>query len=119
MERRSPRGATCPDQESISANWANDAYSQGLRSKLLRPGWSSEACRHQSKCKDLPPPHSITSSATTSSLSGYREPKRFGRRIASSSLVDRSIGKSVGFTPLSRRPVCRPARRYASRMLFP
>ena len=65
--------------------------------------------------------YSITSSAATRSLSGTVSPSALAvvRLIASSNFVDRSTGRSDGLTPLSRRPVCRPARRYASGMLFP
>jgi hypothetical protein len=57
--------------------------------------------------------YSITSSAAASSLSGTVSPSAFAvvRLIASSNLVDRSTGRSVGLTPLSRRPVWSPARR--------
>jgi hypothetical protein len=52
--------------------------------------------------------YSITSSAATSSLSGTVSPSAFAvlRLIASSNLVARSTGRSVGLTPLSLHQGC-------------
>src|SRR5262249_27559464 len=89
---------------------------------LLRPRSERAPRRRTAEQRDeLAPFHSITSSAATSSLSDTVSPSPFAvvRLIASSNLVTRSTGRSVGLTPLSRRPVCRPARRYESGMLFP
>jgi hypothetical protein len=55
---------------------------------------------------ELPPFHSITSSARASSVGGTSIPSAFAvlRLIANSNLVGCCTGKSPGFSPLSIRP---------------
>jgi hypothetical protein len=73
-----------------------------LRSRRERPG----RCRAAEQRDDRSPVHSITSSASASSLSGTVRPSAFAvlRLITSSNLVGCTTGKSAGFSPLSTRP---------------
>src|SRR5262249_48017507 len=59
------------------------------------------------KRHELPPPHSITSSARASSESGTVRPSVLAalRLIVNSTLVDCWTGRSAGFSPLRIRPV--------------
>src|SRR5262249_45087137 len=56
---------------------------------------------------ELAPPHSITSSAATSNLSGTVRPSilAVSALMTSSILVDCSTGRSAGLAPLRMRPV--------------
>src|SRR5262249_13826310 len=65
---------------------------------------------------ELPPPHSITSSARSKIDCGTVRPSPVAvlRLILSSTFVDCCTGKSAGFSPLIMRPAYIPARRKAS-----
>src|SRR5262245_23519840 len=73
-----------------------------LRARRERP----RGRRTADERDELAPPHSITSSAATSSLSGTVRPKAFAvlRLIASSNVVGCRTGNSGGFAPLRMRP---------------
>src|SRR6185312_8702594 len=60
--------------------------------------------------------HSITSSASASSLSGTVRPSAFAvlRLITSANLVDAWIGRAAGFSPLRMRSTYVAAPRYMS-----
>ena len=80
---------------------------------LLRE--SSHARRRQSECcksDELPPPHSITSSARARRVGGKRSPSKSAalRLTTSSILVGCSTGRSDGFAPLKIRSM-KPAAR--------
>src|SRR4051794_30068923 len=83
-----------------------------LRFDLVRGG---EHHRAADQRKDLPPPHSITSSARARSVGGIVRPKAAAvfRLIRNSNLVGCSTGKSAGFAPrmiLSTNPAPRTFR---------
>src|SRR5215472_17273670 len=73
-----------------------------LRARRERPG----RCASE-QCDELPPSHSITSSASASSLSGIWRPSAFAvlRLMINSSFVACMTGRSAGFSPLRMRPV--------------
>ena len=73
------------------------------------------------KCDELPPPHSITSSARASSAGGTVIPSALAvfRLITSSNLVGACTGRSAGFSPLRIRSTYAAARRYWSRKSGP
>src|SRR5712691_5408914 len=72
-----------------------------LRSRRKRP-----RRRAADKRDELAPPHSITSSASASSVGGISTPNAFAvaRLMTSSNLVPSSTGRSPGFSPLRIRP---------------
>src|SRR5262249_48324513 len=57
-------------------------------------------------CDEVPPVHSITSSASVSNLSGISRPSAFAvlRLITNSNFVGSITGRSPGFSPLRMRP---------------
>src|SRR5262245_11911273 len=63
-------------------------------------------CRAAEQRDELAPPHSITSSAATSSLSGTVRPsiRAVEALMTSSNLVDCTTGRSAGLAPLRIRP---------------
>src|SRR5262249_47233624 len=67
--------------------------------RLLRPRCERPRRRAAEKRYELPPPHSITSSAMASSLSGIASPSAFAvaRLMMSSNLVGCSTGIPLGF----------------------
>src|SRR5262249_23346953 len=73
-------------------------------------------CRAAENRYELAPPHSITSSARASRLSGTVRPSALAvlRLIASSYLVGACTGSSAGFSPLRMRSTYSAARRYWS-----
>src|SRR5262252_4464014 len=79
-----------------------------LRARRERPG----RCAAE-QCDELPPSHSITSSASASSLSGIWRPSAFAvlRLMASSNLFGNSTGRSAGLAPLRMRAAYIPPRR--------
>src|SRR5262249_22480562 len=83
---------------------ANDGHS-----RLLRPRRERPRRRRAAKQRDelAPPHHSITSSASASSLSGICRPSAFAvlTLIKSSNFTDWTTGRSAGFSPLRTRPV--------------
>src|SRR6516164_8995708 len=72
-----------------------------LRARSERP----RRRRAAEKRDELPPSHSITSSARASRLGGTSRPSAFAvfRLITSSNLVGACTGRSVGFSPLRMR----------------
>src|SRR5262245_8981510 len=93
-------------------------------------------CRHfllRTRCKrrrnrsraakgdELPPPHSITSSAVASSVGGTVRPSNFAvcKLMTSSNLLDCITGRTAGFSPLRMRLESMPTWRYASARLVP
>src|SRR5262249_12777026 len=91
------------------------------------PGLLRARCQRQCDSRaaeqrdELAPPHSITSSAATSSLSGTVRPSILAVEalMTSSNLLDCTTGKSAALAPLSIRPVYTPMWRYASTRLAP
>src|SRR5262249_19498596 len=79
---------------------------------LLRPRRERPRRRTAEQSDERAPPHSITSSASASSLSGIWRPSAFAvlRLMASSNLFGNSTGRSAGFAPLRMRPAYIPAR---------
>src|SRR5258708_38823314 len=80
-----------------------------LRAHAERPG-----CRRTAEQRNEPTaPHSITSSASASSLSGIWRPSALAvlRLITNSNLVGCMTGRSAGFPPLRIRPEKSPAWR--------
>src|SRR5215203_2272353 len=76
--------------------------SNGRHSRLLRDG-NVRPCRCPAESdKEIPPPHSITSSACACRLSGTVIPRAFAvlRLMTSSNLVDCATGRSDGLAPL-------------------
>src|SRR5262245_42691621 len=63
--------------------------------------------RAANNCDELPPFHSITSSARASSMNGTSRPRALAvfRLMSSSNLVDCRTGRSVGLAPLRMLPV--------------
>src|SRR6185312_11136163 len=70
----------------------------GLGKRCKRPRHRRSA----QKRDELPPPHSITSSARTSNVAGTSRPRVFAvrRLITSSTFVGTRTGNSFGFAPL-------------------
>src|SRR5262249_53161410 len=81
-----------------------------LRARRERPR-CSRAAEERDELASLD--HSITSSASASTLSGRARPRAFAalRLITSSNFVGNSTGRSAGFAPLRMRPAYTPARR--------
>src|SRR5262245_49280468 len=85
---------------------AEESYHRHRR--LLRARSERPRRRRTAEQRDeLAAPHSITSSAATSSFSGTEMPSilAVGWFITSWNLVDCSTGNSAGFAPLRMRPV--------------
>src|SRR6516225_5414917 len=101
VEQMRVRGGRCTVKKS-------DHRHRGLRARRERP----RSYRAAEQRYELPPLHSITSSASASSLSGIWRPSAFAvlRLMASSNLFGNSTGKSAGFAPLRMRPAYIPAR---------
>src|SRR5262249_55756331 len=74
---------------------------------LLRACRQRQCCRAAEQRYELAPPHSITSSAATSSLSGTVRPsiRAVSALMTSSSLLTCATGRSAGAAPLRMRPV--------------
>src|SRR5262249_12673825 len=74
--------------------------------RLLRPCREGPRHRAPEPCNELPPPHSITSSARASRFGGIVRPSALAvlRLITSSNLVGCCTGRSAGFSPLRMRP---------------
>ncbi len=74
---------------------------------LLRLRRQRPRSRAAEQRDELPPLHSITSSATASSVGGTSRPSAFAvlRLMTSSNLADCTTGKSTGLAPLRMRPV--------------
>src|SRR5262249_34674082 len=77
------------------------------RTALLRPRRERPRCRAAEQRDELAPFHSITSSASASSLSGIWRPSALAvlRLMTSSYLVGCWTGRLAGFSPLRMRPV--------------
>src|SRR5207253_2394911 len=87
-----------------------------LRAPRKRP------CRRAAEQHDeLPPPHSITSSARASSEAGMSRPSVFAvlRLMTSSNFVGCSTGRSAGLAPLRILSTKNAARRQAVTVLGP
>ncbi len=88
----------------ISHQYADPAHAllHRLRARRERPGRR----RATEKRDELAPPHSITSSAMASSLSGTVRPSilAVSALMTSSNLLACTTGKSAGFAPLRMRP---------------
>src|SRR5262245_33604699 len=82
-----------------------------------RPGAENLGGEVSLRSQALTSPHSITSSASASSLSGTSRPIAFAvlRLITNSNLVGWVTGRSAGFVPLRMRPAYTPAWRPASK----
>ena len=79
-----------------------------IRQRALLRTRRERLCRRAADKRDeLAAFHSITSSASASSLSGIWRPSAFAvlRLITSSNLVGCTTGRSAGFSPLRMRPV--------------
>ena len=77
------------------------------RHRLLCARRERPRCRRTAEERDeLAPPHSITSSASVSRLSGMVSPSALAvlMLMTKSNLVGWSTGKSLGFSPLRMRP---------------
>src|SRR4029077_1508465 len=83
---------------------------------LLRPRRERPRSRPAEQRDELAPPHSITSSASASNLSGIWRPNVLAvlRLITVSYLVGACIGSSAGFSPLRMRSTYVAARRKLS-----
>src|SRR5262249_7880229 len=92
-----------PAIRRCTAKKPNHRHSWLLRARRERP----RCCRAAEQRDELPPPHSITSSARASSLSGIWRPSAFAvlRLMTNSNLVGCMTGRSAGFSPLRIRPV--------------
>src|ERR1041385_4702984 len=77
----------------------------GLRN-LLCPRKIRPYGRAPKRCNELPPPHSIPSSARASSAGGSVRPRALAvfRLSINSNLADCITGRSAGFSPLRMRP---------------
>ena len=86
-----------------------------LRDKLASSHQGAQLCacaaqrprrRAAEQRDELPPPHSITSSARASSVGGISRPSALAvlRLMTSSNLVGCTTGRSAGFSPLRIRP---------------
>src|SRR5580704_9223 len=73
---------------------------------LLRASRKRPRRRAADQRDEIAPLHSITSSATASSVGGMARPSAFAvlRLITNSNLVGCMTGRSAGFSPLSIRP---------------
>src|SRR5437764_1137109 len=80
---------------------------------LLRPRSERPRCRTADQLDELPPLHSITSSARASTVEGTSRPSALAvlRLITSSYLVGACTGRSTGFSPLRMRSTYPAARR--------
>src|SRR5262249_47528784 len=90
------RGIRCEHADAAHPVWL-------LRARRERP----RGCRTAKKGDELAPPnHSITSSASASSLSGISRWRAFAvvRLITNSNLVGCTTGRLAGFSPLRMRP---------------
>src|SRR5436190_22311005 len=89
--------------------------------RLLRARSERPCCRATEQRYEFPPLHSMTSSASASSLSGTSRAIAFAalRLITSSNLVGCSTGSSVGGLPLRIISTYSAARRYICRRLTP
>src|SRR5262249_23137123 len=75
--------------------------------RLLRPRRERPGNRRATEQRDeVASPHSITSSASASNLSGSSRPSAVAvpRLITNSNFVDCGTGRSSGFSPLRMRP---------------
>src|SRR5262249_45169202 len=85
------------------AHEANDRYHRLLRTRRERPG-NRRAAEQRDELATAA--HSITSSASASSVGGISTPNAFAvaRLTTRSNLVASSTGRSPGFSPLRIRP---------------
>src|SRR5215468_10684225 len=76
------------------------------RHRLLRTRRERPCSRAAEQSDERAPLHSITSSASASSVGGMSRPSAFAvlRLITNSNLVDCIIGSSAGVSPLRMRP---------------
>src|SRR5262249_33868177 len=83
---------------------------------LLRPRRNWPRRRAAEQHDEVAPVHSITSSASASSLSGIWRPRALAvlRLMTRSYLVGACTGRSAGFSPLRMRSTYPAARRYWS-----
>src|SRR5262249_49144934 len=93
---------------------AQEAYSR--QRWLLRARRNRPRRRAADKRDELPPPHSITSSASCWRCRGTSRPIAFAvlRLITSSNLVGACAGRSAGFAPLRMRSTYEAERRKIS-----
>src|SRR5262245_14639232 len=87
------------------------------RQRLLRMGGQrAPGHRAAQQCHELPPPHSITSSARASSVEETVRPSVLAvfRLMASSNLVGACTGRSAGLAPLRMRSTYEAERRKIS-----
>src|SRR5262249_44805395 len=85
-----------------AANKTNHRHRRLLRPCRQRPHYRRAA----EKRDEMPPPHSITSSARASSVGGISRPSALavGILMTNSNLVDCTTGSSAGLAPLRMRP---------------
>src|SRR4029077_11959012 len=88
---------------------------------LLRPRRERPGCRAAEQRDELPPLHSITSSARASKVAGTSRPTTFAavRLITSSNFVGNSTGRSPGFVPFKILSTKAAVRRQLSRNSTP
>src|SRR5271155_2052153 len=94
-----------PMQSSLPAGWlaftgrASNPLDHNKRFQITHPPFLDLSWRYRD---ELPPSHSITSSAVASSVSGTVRPSASAvlRLMTSSNLVGSSTGRSAGFSPL-------------------
>ena len=85
---------------SSHVRYASESDQQLFRDRMSR--WASNGLMRRSKAS-----HSITSSASASSVGGISRPSAFAvfRLMTNSNLVDCMTGRSASFSPLRTRPV--------------
>src|SRR5262249_49239065 len=104
LEKRGDAGLSFRIVCGESIEHADAPHSLGLlRARRERPRGRGAAEQRD----DLAPPHSITSSATDSSVGGTVRPSMVAvwALMTNSNLVDCSTGRSAGLAPLRMRPV--------------
>src|SRR5262249_30873391 len=87
--------------------WRRRTHTQYPRWSLLRARRERPRCRAAEQHDELATLHSITSSASASSVGGISRPSAFAvfRLMTNSNLVACITGRSAGFSPLRTRPV--------------
>src|SRR5215510_7527654 len=90
-------------------------------SRCLRHSGDRRRCGAGEQGEELPPPHSMTSSARAKTTGGMVMPSAFAvlRLMTSSNLVGNSTGKSPGLLPFKILSTYAAARRELSRRLIP
>src|SRR3954452_25143802 len=105
-------GAKAPDGGERAVHQEDDPE----QSRLLRKCRGRPCSRALHPRDELPPPHSITSSARARSVGGGSPPSLFAvlKFIASSNVACSSTGRSAGFSPRNMR-----STKVAARTMLP